>query len=227
VWAETCPQYLFLTADDLDRPGNEGAKWCCSPPPRTAADQEALWAALERGDLQTVSSDHAPFAYDETGKLVAGPDPSFKQVPNGLPGLQARMPLLFDAMVSKGRMDVTDFVRLTATAPAQIYNIADRKGSIAIGKDADVVVWDAERTVTFDDSMVADATGYTPYAGRTVTGWPQTVVRRGEVIVEDGSLAARPGSGVFLPRNGGRAAAPTGRRGPEFDPARAFGADLG
>jgi dihydropyrimidinase len=226
IWGETCTQYLFLTAEDLDRPGTEGAKWVCSPPLRTTADQEALWAALERGDLQTVTSDHAPFAYDGTGKLCAGPNPDFKAVPNGLPGLQMRLPLLFDAIVSSGRMDVTAFVRLAATAPAEIYNLADRKGSIAIGKDADIVVWDAERTVTLDDAMVADATGYTPYAGRTVKGWPQTVVRRGEVIVDRGTVSAAPGSGVFLPRSGGRAAAPTGNRSPEFDPEQSFGAKL-
>lgn len=226
VWAETCPQYLFLTAADLDRPGAEGAKWCCSPPLRTETDQEALWAALARGDLQTVTSDHAPFAFDETGKLAAGPNPPFKAIPNGCPGLQTRLPLLFDAMVSKGRMDVTDFVRIAATAPAHIYNIADRKGSVAIGRDADVVIWDTEKTVTLSDEMVADATRYTPYAGRTVTGWPETVVRRGEVIVDGGALVGKAGSGTFLPRSGGRAAAPTGRMAPEFDPARNFGVDL-
>ena len=102
VFAETCPQYLFLTADDLDKPGVEGAKWMCSPPPRRAADQEALWQALALGDLQTVSSDHAPYRFDETGKLRAGPNPNFKQVANGLPGLEVRLPLLFDAMVSEG-----------------------------------------------------------------------------------------------------------------------------
>src|SRR5882757_3218573 len=96
VFAETCPQYLFLTADDLDKPGVDGAKWMCSPPPRRVADQEALWQALALGDLQTISSDHAPYRFDETGKLRAGPNPNFKQVANGLPGLEVRLPLLFD-----------------------------------------------------------------------------------------------------------------------------------
>ncbi|UOM34502.1 dihydropyrimidinase [Acuticoccus sp. I52.16.1] len=226
VFAETCPQYLFLTAEDLDKPGMEGAKWCCSPPPRAASDIEALWQALARGDLQTVTSDHAPFSYDEKGKFANGPNPTFKQIPNGMPGLQARMPLMFDAIVSQGRMDVTDFVRITATAPAQLYNLADRKGSIAISKDADLVVWDTEREVTLTDDLMADATGYTPYVGRTVKGWPETVVRRGEVIVADGALTGRAGSGEFLPRGGGKAAEPTGRTAAEFDPARNFGAVL-
>ena len=225
VFAETCPQYLFLVAQDLDKPGMEGTKWMFSPPARTQADQEALWRALALGDLQTVSSDHAPYAYDETGKLRGGPGASFKQVPNGMPGLEARLPLLFDAMVSQGRLGLQEFVELTATAPARIYNLP-RKGSLAVGADADLALWDPQRAVTLSDAMMHDRTGYTPYAGRTVRGWPVTVLRRGEVIVEDGALRARPGSGQFLPRTGGAAAEPTGRREPEMDPARNFGADL-
>src|ERR1700680_4417517 len=102
VFAETCPQYLFLTASDLDKAGVEGAKWMCSPPTRATQDQEALWRALELGDLQLISSDHAPYRFDETGKLLAGLNPNFKQIANGLPGLETRLPLLFDAMVSRG-----------------------------------------------------------------------------------------------------------------------------
>ena len=110
VYAETCPQYLFLTRHDLDHPGVEGGKWMCSPPPRETRDQDALWRALELGDLQTISSDHAPYAFDETGKLRAGPNPNFKQIANGLPGLEVRLPLLFDAMVSQGRLGISKFV---------------------------------------------------------------------------------------------------------------------
>ena len=212
VFAETCPQYLFMTADDLDKPGIEGAKWMCSPPQRTTADQEALWRSLALGDLEVVSSDHAPYAFDETGKLHAGPNPIFKQVANGVPGLELRLPLMFDAMVSNGRLGLQRFVELTAAAPARIYNLADRKGSIAIGKDADVAIWDPDRTVTVADDQVHDRTGYTPYAGRTLKGRPETVIRRGEVIVSGGACRATAGSGVFLPRGGGEAAAPAGRR---------------
>jgi dihydropyrimidinase len=224
VFAETCPQYLFLTAQDLDKPGLEGAKWMCSPPPRTQADQEALWRALDLGDLQTVSSDHAPYAFDQSGKLSAGPNPTFKQVANGLPGLEARLPLLFDAMVSKGRLGAERFVELTATAPAKIYNLHPRKGSIAIGADADIAVWDPNASVTLADALVHDRTGYTPYAGRTVQGWPVLVLRRGEPIVENGRLRAAPGSGRFLPRAGGWAAKPSGRLQAEMDVHRNFGA---
>ena len=226
VFAETCPQYLLLTAKDLDRPGIEGAKWMCSPPPRAETDQEAIWRGLALGDLQTVSSDHAPYAFDETGKLSAGPNPSFKQIANGLPGIEARLPLLFDAMVSKGRLGLAKFVELTATAPAKIYNLHPRKGSIAVGADADLVVWNPKRQVTLTDGTFHDRTGYTPFAGRTITGWPETVLRRGEAIVRTGKLTAKPGSGKFLPRTGGWGAAPLDRPTAEMDPARNFGAHL-
>ena len=117
VFAETCTQYLFLTAEDLDKPGNEGAKWVCSPPLRTQADQDALWQALSLGDLQIVTSDHAPFAFDDNGKLVAGPDPTFKQIPNGMPGLEMRLPMLFDAMVSRGRHGINAFRQMDIDGP--------------------------------------------------------------------------------------------------------------
>jgi dihydropyrimidinase len=226
VFAETCPQYLFMTAEDLDKPVLEGAKWMCSPPPRTHADQEAIWQGLALGDLQTVTSDHAPYAFDATGKLSAGPNATFKQIANGLPGIEVRLPLLFDAMVSKGRLGLAKFVELTATAPAKIYNLHPRKGSIAIGSDADLVVWDAERKLTLTAELLHDRTGYTPYSGREVTGWPETILRRGEIIVSGGKLTAKPGSGMFLPRTGGAAAAPLDRPTADMDPARNFGALL-
>jgi dihydropyrimidinase len=226
VFAETCPQYLFLTADDLDKPGLEGAKWMCSPPPRRAADQEALWQALALGDLQTVSSDHAPYRFDETGKLRAGPDANFKQIANGLPGLETRLPLLFDAMVSKGRLGLEKFVELTATAPAKIYNLHPRKGSIAIGADADIAIWDPSREVTLSDAMMHDLTGYTPFAGSRLRGWPATVLSRGRVIVADGKRSVEAGTGRFLARSGGEAARPTGRLVTDIDPDHNFGARL-
>ena len=226
VFAETCTQYLFLTADDIDKPGNEGAKWVCSPPLRTEADQAALWQALNLGDLQIVTSDHSPFAFDASGKLVAGNDPTFKQVPNGMPGLGTRLPMLFDAMVSKGRYGLNAFVKWTATDPAKIYGLAPRKGTISIGADADIAIWDPGKTVTLSDEMVQDRTGYTPFAGRTIQGWPVTVVRRGDVIVDNGACSAEPGSGHYLAREGGWATEPTGRLAPEFDEALNFGAKL-
>jgi len=226
VFAETCPQYLFLTAKDLDRPGLEGAKWMCSPPPRTASDQEALWRALELGDLQVVSSDHAPYRFDESGKLSAGPDPDFKQIANGLPGLETRLPLLFDAMVSKGRSSLEKFVELTSTAPARIYGLHPRKGAIAIGADADIAIWNPDREVTLTDDGLHDNVGYNPFAGRTVKGWPEVVLRRGDIVVANGALQATPGSGQLLLRDCAASMRPTGRLSPEFDPATNFGAQL-
>jgi len=198
----------------------------CSPPPRRSSDQEALWTALSLGDLQTISSDHAPYRFDATGKLRAGPAPNFKQVANGLPGLETRLPLLFDAMVSQGRLGLEKFVELTATAPAKIYNLHPRKGSIAVGADADIAIWDPVREVTLSDAMMHDLTGYTPFAGRKLRGWPITVLSRGRVIVADGKRSVEAGTGRFLPRTGGEAAKPTGRLMPDMDPELNFGATL-
>ncbi|MCZ0735923.1 dihydropyrimidinase [Phreatobacter sp. AB_2022a] len=230
VFAETCPQYLFLTRHDLDKPGLEGAKWMCSPPPREAEDQEALWRALALGDIQTVTSDHAPYRFDETGKLSAGPQPTFKQIANGLPGLEVRLPLMFDAMVSKGRPEfggrgLEAFVDLTATAPASIYNLPN-KGAIAPGLDADIAIWDPARVVTLSDQMMHDRTGFTPFAGRTVQGWPVHVLSRGRDVIAGGAVGVAPGTGRWLKRQGGWAAEPTGRLTADMDPERNFGARL-
>jgi dihydropyrimidinase len=226
VWAETCTHYLTLTRDALARDDGRGPEWICSPPLREPHDQEALWRALEDGTLATVSSDHAPYAADATGKYQAGDAPAFTQVPNGLPGLAFRLPLLFDAMVNRRGLPLEDFVRLAATEPARIYNLHDRKGSIAIGKDADLAIWDPERRVTLAHALAGDATGYTPFEGLEVTGWPVTTLRRGEIVAQDGEVEAQPGTGRFLARQGGKAAAPSGRPVAEMDAARNFWAAL-
>ena len=200
VFAETCPQYLFLTEADLDREGMEGAKWICSPPLRTTDDQDALWRALDLGDLQTVTSDHAPYAYDETGKFSAGPTPTFKQVASGVPGIELRLPLLFDAMVAGGRLGIQKFVELTATRPASLYGLAPRKGAIAIGADADIALWDADGTTIASDETVKDRTRFTAYPGRTLRGAVSAVYRRGERIVEGSACIAPAGSGELMLR---------------------------
>ena len=158
--------------------------------------------------------------------MRAGPNPTFKEVANGLPGLEVRLPLLFDAMISKGRLGLEKFVELTATAPAKIYNLHPRKGSIAVGADADIAIWDPQREVTLSDAMMHDLAGYTPFAGRKLRGWPVTVLSRGRVIVADGKRSVEAGSGRFLARTGGEAAKPTGRLMPDMDPERNFGATL-
>lgn len=195
VWAETCPHYLMMTEAELDKPGQEGAKWMCSPPQRDGADQPALWRGLALGDLSLVSSDHAPYRYDEGGKLLAGPDATFAQMANGLPGLQTRAPLMFDAME-----DPVAFAELTATAPARIYGLA-LKGAIAPGLDADLVLWDPEASLTYGADDLADNVNYNPWEGRTIKGLPVTVIRRGETVVSDGTVHATPGSGRWQKRD--------------------------
>ncbi len=226
VYGETCPQYLFLTAEDLDRDGLEGAKYCCSPPPRDAQAQEAIWRGLANGTFQVFSSDHAPYRFDETGKLKAGPGASFKQIANGVPGIELRLPLLFSEGVLGGRIDIHRFVALTATNVAKLYGLHPRKGTIAVGGDADIAIWDPERQVTVTWDMLHDAVGYTPSEGRRITGWPVTVLSRGRVAVRDGELKVARGSGEFLARERSDAARPLGRLAPELDPARNFGARI-
>ncbi|WP_225027604.1 dihydropyrimidinase [Xinfangfangia pollutisoli] len=204
LWAETCPHYLFLTDAVMDKPGTEGAKWMCSPPLRTEADQAALWQALRAGDLDLVSSDHAPFRYDASGKLAAGPGATFKQMANGMPGLGARMPLLFDAAM-RGRLTLPQVAELGAEAPARIYNLQD-KGRIAPGADADLVLWNPEARTVLSDDTVQDGTGYTPYPGRDLIGAVEAVYLRGQPVVNEDRLQVQPGHGRFLPRGGGDAA---------------------
>ncbi|MEO0402959.1 MAG: dihydropyrimidinase [Pseudomonadota bacterium] len=199
VWAETCPHYLFMTADVLNKPGLEGAKWMCSPPQRTASDQEALWCALEDETISLVSSDHAPYRFDETGKLAAGPDAGFHQIANGLPGLETRLPLMFDATISKGRGGAEAFAKLTSGVPARLYGL-ERKGALAVGMDADVVIWDPEKEVTYGADDLHDNVGYNPWEGYRVKGWPEHVILRGQTLVKDGAVFGKAGNGQWIDR---------------------------
>lgn len=201
IFGETCIQYLVLTADDMDRPGFEGAKFICSPSPRTKADQDALWNYLRTGVLGVVSSDHAPYRFnDPKGKQMNGLDAPFSKIPNGLPGVETRMPLLFSEGVMKGRIDLNTFVALTATNPAKLFGIHPQKGTIAVGADADIGIWDANRKVTITNEMLHHQVDYTPYEGMEVTGWPVMTLSRGEVVWDDGKVTAKPGHGRFLAR---------------------------
>jgi dihydropyrimidinase len=200
VFAETCPQYLFLKATDADRPGLEGAKWCCSPPPRDEASQAAVWEGLKDGTFQVLSSDHAPYRFDESGKLPKGAQTTFKEMANGVPGLQVRLPLLFSEGVGKKRISLQEFVALTATNHARMYGLFPRKGNIEIGSDADLAIWDPEKRVTLTAGMMKDNVGYTPYEGMTVTGWPTTVLSRGRLTVHEEKLMVEKGSGKFIAR---------------------------
>ena len=201
VSAETCPQYFTLTAADMDRPGFEGAKFMCSPAPRDAAEHERVWAMIRRGVLDVVTSDHCGFSFaGERGKGKNGRDASFDAIPNGIPGLAARLPLTFSEGVSKGRIDVPTFARITATNPAKVGRLYPRKGVIAVGSDADLVLWDPARAVTITNEMMQHAIDYTPYEGVEVTGWPVATIRRGEMVMREGAILAAPGSGVWLRR---------------------------
>ncbi|MEO3427446.1 dihydropyrimidinase [Pelagibius sp. CAU 1746] len=200
ILGETCPQYLFLTADDLDLDGFEGAKYICSPPPRDKSNQDAVWKALQSGVFQVFSSDHAPFRFDDRkGKKLKGDHACFNHVPNGIPGLETRMPLLFSEGVMKGRIDLQRFVQLTATEPARVYGLYPRKGTIAVGADADIVAWDPKREVTLTNGLLHHNVDYTPYAGKVLTGWPVLTMSRGEVVCRNGDLVAQKGRGAFLP----------------------------
>ncbi|MDQ8021493.1 MAG: dihydropyrimidinase [Moraxellaceae bacterium] len=223
VLAESCPQYLFLEASDSDADGMEGAKYCCSPPPRDAASQEAVWAGLLDGTLGVYSSDHAPYRFDASGKLPKGDKTTFKEMANGVPGIELRLPLLFSEGVLKGRMTIEQFVALTATNHARIYGMAGRKGVIAVGADADIALWDPTRQVDVSAGMLHDNVGYTPYEGRSLTGWPTDVFSRGRSVVRDGELKAERGSGRFVVR--GRPEVP--RAGAEGESRRAFKALIG
>ncbi|WP_395172856.1 dihydropyrimidinase [Roseibium alexandrii] len=193
IHAETCTHYLFQTEEILDRP--DSAKFLCSPPQRLKEDQDALWAALGQ-ELELVTSDHAPYRMDESGKFRHGSDAPFPKIANGQPGLELRLPLLFDAMVSSGRGGLAKFVELTSAAPARIFGLKT-KGSLGIGKDADLVIWNPERTHKLPDAL-HDNVGYNPFAGAVLTGFPETVLRRGEIVVDNGELLTWPGTGRHL-----------------------------
>ena len=192
IYGETCPQYLVLTEKDMDRAGMEGAKYVCSPPPRDTDSQEACWEGLQQGVFEVFSSDHCAFRYDDpAGKMAPKGKTSFRYVPNGIPGIATRMPILFSEGVAKGRIDLNRFVALTSTNHAKRYGLYPRKGTIAVGADADIVLWDAQRTVTITHAMLKDGCDYTPYEGLAVTGWPQRTLLRGKTINPDGPAGGR------------------------------------
>jgi dihydropyrimidinase len=200
VYAESCPQYLFLSAEDIDVPGMEGAKFCCSPPPRDPRSQQAVWDGLKDGTLGLYSSDHAPYRFDASGKLPYGDATTFKQMANGVPGIELRMPLLFSEGVMQDRLTINEFVALTATNHARMYGLAHCKGNLAVGLDADLALWNPEREVTVGTAMLHDEVGYTPYEGKRVRGWPELVMSRGRVVVRDNQLQVARGSGRYIAR---------------------------
>lgn len=196
VFAETCPQYLLLSDEAYEGAGFEGAKFVMSPPLRPRAMQDALWAGLASGDIQVVATDHCPFLLSQ--KAMGRGD--FSRIPNGAPGIEFRLPLLYDAGVRTGRLSLEQFVRTTAEAPARLFGLHPRKGSIAPGSDADIVVFDPGGTTAISAATHHMRVDYNPYEGRALSGAIDVVLARGEVVVEGGRFVGRNGRGTFLKR---------------------------
>lgn len=193
VFAETCPQYLFL--DETLLRGPDGVRYVCSPPLRTAHAQQALWRGLRRGDVDVVATDHCPF----TAAQKASGEADFTLVPNGLHGIEERLTLLYQGVLN-GLISLSRWVDLSATAPARLFGLSPRKGAIAPGADADVVVFDPAAERTLSSASHHSATDYSVYEGMTVRGRPETVLLRGEVLVDERGFHGIPGAGQFVRR---------------------------
>lgn len=202
AYAETCPQYLFLSYDDYEKPGFEGAKYVMSPPLREKWNQDALWKGLQKNDLQVVSTDHCPFCMNEPPQKQLGAD-DFSKIPNGAPGIETRLMLVWEG-VRAGKIDQHRFVEIVATNPAKMFGLWPKKGTIAVGSDGDLVLFDTEREVTLSAQTLHMRVDYNPYEGRVVRGAPAVVLSRGEVIVDHGSFKGQPGRGEFVKRQPGR-----------------------
>jgi dihydropyrimidinase len=212
VMGETCPQYLFFTIDHLRRP--DGAKWICSPPMRTEQDNARLWEGLRDGTLQTVGTDHCPFFFDGTspivyeGKQVRIPGKElgrddFTKIPNGLPGVQDRLQILWTFGVGKGKISANQFVALNSTNPAKIFGLYPRKGALLPGSDADIVIWDPQKRVKYGVAMSQHRTDYNLYEGWELVGYPEKVFLRGKLIVDEQKWLGKAGQGEFLERISG------------------------
>ena len=209
VMGETCPQYLFFSVDDLRRP--DGAKWICSPPVRTLADQARLWQGLEGGIIQVMSTDHCPFFFNGSepihfeGQSVSIPGKelgrdNFTLIPNGLPGVGDRLPVMWTSAVGAGRLSPNQFVALNCTNPARIFGLYPRKGTLLPGSDADIVIWDPERELVYGTAHAQHRTDYNLYEGWKLKGYPEKVFLRGSLIVDDGRWLGRPGMGQYYHR---------------------------
>jgi len=197
VYAETCPQYLYLSLDDMDKPGFEAAKYVFTPPLREKWHQEKLWTGLKQDHLQVVSTDHCPFCFKEQKEM--GKD-DFTKIPNGGPGIEHRMSLVYSGGVGKGRFSVNRFVELVSTTPAKIFGLYPRKGTIAIGSDADIVIFDAAREHTISAKTHHMRVDYSMLEGIKVKGMPDVVMSRGRVLVEGDQFHGKAGQGSFLKR---------------------------
>jgi len=205
AYAETCPQYLFLSYENYEEPGFEGAKYVMSPPLRERWHQDELWKGLQKNDLQVISTDHCPFCMAEQKELGRN---DFSKIPNGAPGIETRLTLVHDGGVRKGRISMHRFVELCSTTPARMFGLFPRKGTIAVGSDADIVVFDPNRRTRLGVKTLHMKVDYNPYEGRTVQGAPSTVIVNGNVVVEGDRFVGKKGAGRFLKR--GPSQAPVG-----------------
>jgi len=209
VMGETCPQYLFFTVDHLRRP--DGAKWICSPPMREAEDNSRLWRGLVDGTIQTIATDHCPFFYDGTRAILYEGQPvsipgkelgrgDFTKIPNGLPGVGDRLPVIWSYGVRAGRLTPNQFVALTSTNPAKIFGMYPRKGTLLPGSDADIVIWDPNRKITYGVNYSHQRTDYNLYEGWELVGYPEKVFLRGHLLVDGDRWLGRPGMGQYVHR---------------------------
>lgn len=212
IMGETCPQYLFFTEEQLYQP--DGAKWICSPPMRSRSDNQRLWEGLSQGILQTIATDHCPFYFDGTqpifyeGVSIAIPGKelgkeNFTKIPNGVPAIGDRLPILWTYGVRTGRLTPNQFVALTSTQPAQIFGLYPRKGSLSPGADADLVIWDPKRDLNYGIQYAQHRTDYNLFEGWQLTGFPEKVFLRGHLIVDNGHWSGSPGMGQFVHRSPG------------------------
>lgn len=201
VFAETCPQYITLTANDLDKDGFDGAKYVCSPPPRTSEEWPKIWAGIEQRAFDLFSSDHCPFRFTSSaGKDAPGARSNFRNIPNGIPGVETRLPILFSEGVVKGRISLERFAELTATNHARLYGLYPRKGAIMVGADADIVLWDPAKSKRITQANLHHGTDYTPWEGFEVKGWPIRTMLRGVTTMLDGEPMGAP-IGEYLVRS--------------------------
>jgi len=203
AYGETCPQYLVLTDACYGVPGFEGAKYICSPPLRKPADQEGLWKALSAGVLQAVGTDHCPFFYQGTKNLGRPLDdpPPFTQIPGGIPSIEARLALLYTFGVGAGRITLSQWVHACSTGPARMFGLYPRKGALELAADADLVLFDPDKSVTLSTQQLHENVDYTPYEGIKLKGYPMVTVARGRIIVQDGEYTGGDPQGRFLSRD--------------------------
>jgi dihydropyrimidinase len=200
AYAETCPQYLFLSYDNYEEPGFDGAKYVMSPPLREKWHQDVLWKGLAKNDLQVISTDHCPFCMREQKEL--GRD-DFSKIPNGAPGIETRLTLVHDGGVRQKRITLNRFVELCSTTPAKMFGLFPRKGTIAVGSDADLVVFDPAAKTTLGVKTLHMRVDYNPYEGTIVEGSPSTVISGGRVVIDNGQFVGKKGAGRFLKRQNG------------------------